>query len=44
MRRCEGASHCSGLENVEQLDAKGLLDLSLNPLIFLRFAANLNPI
>ena len=43
VRRCEGASHCSGLENVEQLDAKGLLDLSLNPLNCLRSALNLDP-
>ena len=43
MRRSEGASHCSGVENVEQLDAKGLLDLNLNPLNFLRSALNLDP-
>ena len=43
VRRSEGASHCSGVENVEQLDAKGLLDLNLNPLNFLRSALNLDP-
>ena len=43
MRRCEGASHCSGVGNVEHLDAKGLLDLNLNPLNFLRSALNLDP-
>ena len=43
VRRSEGASHCLGVENVEQLDAKGLLDLNLNPLNILRSALNLDP-
>ena len=43
VRRCEGASRCSGLENVEQLDAKGLLDLSLNPLNYFEVCIEFKP-